>query len=160
MRFFYMTTIVLGLALAAIISCSRDSQLISPTEPSIEHINWVSSSVVYQPLLTKRDYSAVFFLTDWCGWCTKMKQNTLVDPEVIRLLDSAFNSVAVNPDADSMVYHRDSLVTCTQFARIYGITGVPTVVFFDRQGNVLVKAPGYREPVYFIEVLRAVLNAI
>ena len=84
----------------------------------------------------------VEFVTDWCGWCRRMEQETFSDAEVRRSLRGM---VALKLDAE-----REG----RELALRYGVTSYPTVVFVDSQGNEVERILGYHPPRQFLELLQ------
>ncbi len=131
----------------------------SPNEPEPTDtipITWVSSSVVYDTLIDKKDHSLIYFGAEWCGWCQKLEHETFVNPTVGLLIDESFNAVKINVDADSTVICHGATLTCSELAEMYGATALPTVVFFDRRGQPVGSVVGYRPAGDFAAILRTV----
>ncbi|MDD5440305.1 MAG: thioredoxin family protein [Candidatus Omnitrophica bacterium] len=84
------------------------------------------------------------FYTDWCGWCKKLDQDVYTDAAVNRLAER-FVCVKVNCQTDKQAPSR------------YGVTGYPTIIFFDALGNVQEKVIGYRARQDFINIMNGVL---
>lgn len=47
----------------------------------------------------------LFFHTQYCGWCTKMKKTTLKDPKVIEHITKNYIFVSLDRDKDSFPEH-------------------------------------------------------
>jgi thioredoxin-related protein len=93
-------------------------------------------------LLANKNNSKVilFFHADYCGYCTKMEQQTLADATVKDKLNSyVFYSVDTQKEA---------AVTSK-----YGITGIPATKMIDGKENVLKSATGFQTVEKFLKFL-------
>jgi thioredoxin:protein disulfide reductase len=66
------------------------------------------------------------FYADWCGPCVVMEKDVFKDPEVVRL---SRHFAALRVDLTTRQSSHQEVLTR------YGIRGVPTVVFLDREGR-------------------------
>lgn len=85
------------------------------------------------------------FSTSWCGWCVKLDKETFSDPRVIELAGSF---VCLKIDADKNA----------ALAAKYRISGYPTVLFLNPQGNKIAGGPGFRDADTMLGEMRSVLN--
>lgn len=104
-------------------------------------IYFVSTSFVTQPGIVWQPYSdtlkeqaqqsnkpvMVDFSAAWCGPCKQLKKVTFTDPAVVR---QAQNFMTLEVDLTSA-----EDLSNRKLAKDFSIKGVPTVVFFDRQGR-------------------------
>lgn len=149
---------ILLLSLAA---CGGDKSVSSDDPPVYTELQWVGTEVVYRDTPGKKDVSIVFVLADWCGWCRRLKQETLADTTVIRMLGMWYNIVNLNPDLDTMVVCGDSMVTCRQMARdVFDVGGVPTMVFLQRNGTIIGPMVGYRDAAQFAGELERLRDGV
>jgi thioredoxin-related protein len=161
-RYWLLPAILIVLAGAVVISCSGKKSTDPKTEPEPEPtadtvLNWVGTNVVYHEAVGKHDLSIIFVLAEWCGWCRRMKTETLADSTVIHMLNESFNIVHVNPDVDSMVVYRDSTVSCGDLAgAVYGVRAYPAMLFFTRNGDMIDRRLGYRPAAGFLSLLDSV----
>lgn len=79
--------------------------------------------------------------SDWCGWCKKLDQEVLSQPEFARAVGSKFVFIKLdfpmNHDGDAQAQKN------AQLKQQYGVTGFPTVVLLDSKGNFIAET-GYR----------------
>lgn len=150
--------VILILSLAA---CGGDKSVTNDDPPVYTELQWVGTEVVYRDTPGKKDVSIVFVLADWCGWCQKMKNETLTDTTIIRMLGSWYNIVNLNPDLDTMVVCGGSMVTCRQMARdVFDVGGVPTMVFLQRDGTIIGPLIGYRDATQFAGELERLRDGV
>ncbi len=143
-------------------SCSSKNPAEPVEEPgAFTELNWVGTSVVYHEAAGKRDVSIIFVMADWCGWCKRLKNESLTDTTVIRILGESYNIVYLNPDADSSVICGDSTVTChVMTSEILDVRGFPTLVFFNRNGGIIGPVPGYRPVSSMIDLLERMRDGV
>lgn len=83
----------------------------------------------------------VTFVTNWCGYCSKMDRTTWKHPGVIERMADV---VAVRVDAEDS---RDrNGYTGARLAQEFGVDGFPTIVLLDGGGRVISRTGGYQEP--------------
>ena len=84
------------------------------------------------------------FYTDWCGWCKKLDSDTYTDPKV-NAAAAKFICVKINAEREPAL------------AGKYGVSGYPTVIFLDSNGNLLQKIPGFLPPDRFLAAMNRIL---
>lgn len=87
--------------------------------------------------------TAYVFTASWCHYCTKLKQNTLSNPQVQAELAS-LNWKQVDPDVGSG----------RALAQQYGVHGFPTTVVVNPSGGVVKTIVGYNAPNDYLSQLR------
>lgn len=94
------------------------------------------------------------FYADWCHWCKVMDRETFSDPGISSYLRRHYVSVRINTDKrDQKINYKGKQYTPQQFLSLVGGRGLPTVVFMDRDGNLITKIPGFIEKVVFLPLL-------
>lgn len=88
----------------------------------------------------------VDFSGDWCPWCVTMDQ-TIANPEVHALLEQKFHYVKL--DVGNFDKHAECL-------KQYNIRGIPHLIAFDADGNVLKTQGGYAKPADFLATLQKI----
>jgi thiol:disulfide interchange protein DsbD len=68
------------------------------------------------------------FYADWCAPCRELDEVTFHDPQIVKQAKHDFVMIKVDLTRKGNPVHEDLL-------RQYGIKGVPTVVFLDREGD-------------------------
>ncbi|MBU1666891.1 thioredoxin family protein [bacterium] len=143
MRKFLMLLLSLGF-----LSCSdnepTEETTLSKTNnhPSInKSTNLVNNSngVIYSNYAeafktAKAENKAVFilFATEYCRWCTKLKQTTLKDPKIVSRLAKEY--VVLFLDRDKSTYPSK-----------YRVKGVPAVYFTDKNEEIFTSMVGYHK---------------
>ena len=83
------------------------------------------------------------FYTDWCGWCKKLDHSTYSSEELGKYADENIISIKVNAD--------DKGGVGSAFSHKLGITGFPTIVFFDATGKEIHRVVGFKNAPEFIQ---------
>lgn len=91
--------------------------------------------------------------TNWCGWCKKMDREVYGDQRVADYLNKAFISVKLNAESPSTITYRGKQTTETAFAQSFGVSGYPTTLFLEPNGDLITALPGFVAADRFIEVL-------
>ncbi len=95
------------------------------------------------------------FFASWCTFCKKMEKETYSNSDVKKKLDKNYIRVRLRtdePDSDTITY-RNEKMSINQFSRIMGVKGLPTVIFMDKEGNLITAIPGYVEKTVFLPLL-------
>jgi len=92
--------------------------------------------------------------TDWCTWCKKMDSDVYTDKRVIEALNASFVLVKLDAESDKTVHYEGKSLSETEFARMVGVTGYPSTLFFDSTGKPITLLPGYVPAPKFVPVLR------
>ena len=90
----------------------------------------------------------VLVSASWCQWCMVFESEVLHEPEVATTLSSKFELLHVDLDL------------FPEWGDIAGFRGLPSLVFFDRQGRHVLTRSGYRPPDEVIALLTAVFNKL
>jgi thioredoxin-related protein len=88
----------------------------------------------------------VVYETSWCTWCKKLKSTTFADPLVARQINDLVIPVKVDGEGQNEIEFRGTQLTETAFTHNMKVSGYPTTIFFDEEGNELARRPGYMPP--------------
>lgn len=77
----------------------------------------------------------------YCPWCSKFKEKTLTDKDVIKAVNSHFVAVLLNKDKDEMPEDIRARM-------------VPTTFFLDHEGSEIYSTIGYKHPRKFLEDIK------
>ncbi|VEN74022.1 conserved exported hypothetical protein [Candidatus Desulfarcum epimagneticum] len=82
------------------------------------------------------------YYTDWCGYCTKMNQETFPDPGIISYLNRRYISIRVDNDK----------------TRVKGfvVPGVPDTWFLTETGEKIAHQPGFVDSKKLLSILKFV----
>jgi uncharacterized protein YyaL (SSP411 family) len=88
----------------------------------------------------------IYFYAEWCGWCTKLVQETLDNQKIALFLNEQF--VCLKSDIDQN----------PSLAENYQNQIVPTTVFISSNREELGRIEGYLPPEQFLEYTKDILK--
>ena len=93
--------------------------------------------------IAAREKKPIFvdFWAEWCGPCKQMLATTYKDKAVVAR-SKQFVPVLINADEQPALLEK------------FGISGIPTVVFLDAKGKVLLQATGYESGPEFLKTMQ------
>ena len=125
-----------------------------------QKVNWITieKAQELQKKVPKNIIMDVY--TSWCGPCKLMDKYTFQNPDVAKYLNDNFYSVKFNAEGGEKVIfkgrnfknsnYKESLSNSRNsthdFARYLGVSGYPTIVFFDVNSNPIAPITGYLNP--------------
>ncbi|HUN65900.1 MAG TPA: thioredoxin fold domain-containing protein [Bacteroidota bacterium] len=92
--------------------------------------------------------------TDWCGWCKKLDKDVYGDPKVAAYLRDHFVLVKLNPEIKANVSYRDTVYSAAVFAQGFGVSGYPTILFFEPSGEPIDRLGGYVGADKFLPIIK------
>lgn len=92
--------------------------------------------------------------TDWCVWCKRLDKNVYGDPRVADYLNEHYIPVKLNPESKTNITYRDTAYSSGQFAQGFGVTGYPTIIFFEPDGRPIDRLGGYVDANQFLPIIR------
>jgi thioredoxin-like negative regulator of GroEL len=88
----------------------------------------------------------VDFFADWCTWCKRLDSDVYTDPKVVETA-RRFVSVKLNTDTDP---------EGKELAKKHGVTGLPTILFLNGDGQVIGRIGGFRPAAPFRQAMEGV----
>jgi len=92
--------------------------------------------------------------TNWCGWCKRLDADVYSNPEVVAYMKDHFVSVKLNAESATELMYKDTVYSQVQFAKALGVTGYPTIAFFDSKGDLITKLGGYVAADRFLPIVK------
>ena len=92
--------------------------------------------------------------TNWCGWCKRLDADVYSNPDVVAYMKEHYVSVKLNAESAAEVRYKDTTYTQVKFAQALGVTGYPTIAFFDSNGNLITKLGGYVAADRFLPIVK------
>lgn len=87
-----------------------------------------------------------YFTSKSCGACKYMEQNTFADPVIRERLERGWVVVRIYTNYTNKTgTYKGKTKTYAELARMMRVVGVPSFVFFDRDGKPVQKATGARD---------------
>jgi len=96
----------------------------------------------------------VDFFTDWCVWCKQLDKNVYGDPKISGYLSEHYITIKLNPEVKATVTYMDTAYSADQFAAAFGVTGYPTIIFFEPDGKPIDRLGGYVDADHFLPIIR------
>ena len=115
------TSMVVTQTSNAPVSHKRDKPFVS-----IHNMNEVKEKLALAKRIKKP--MIIYFYTDYCSLCKKMKATTYKSEKIQRMLDEHFVAIALN------MSHRSN-EKMLEVKKHFGIFGTPGFVFFDSEGE-------------------------
>ncbi len=100
----------------------------------------------------------VFFYQDGCPYCKKLLQDNLGQRDIAEKTRKNFDVVTLNIWGDREVSFGDIQTTEKEFAAHLKVMYTPTLLFFNEEGKVALRANGYYHPEKFKAALNYVLG--
>jgi thioredoxin-related protein len=116
-------------------------------------VTWMAfSEGIVQAKQTKKKV-LIDVYTDWCGWCKKMDVTTYGDEGVARYLTDHYVTVKLDAESSQKVHYQGTEYTEQELAAAFGISGFPSTVFLQADGEPITVFPGYADPRQFQTVI-------
>jgi len=90
----------------------------------------------------------LYFTTDWCVWCERIREDTYSKPEIKNYIENNFVPFWIDAEKN----------TGPDLKKRYGVAAYPTVVIVNKNGEVIDKVIGYDKPEGYLAKLKNVLS--
>ncbi|MDH5472938.1 MAG: thioredoxin fold domain-containing protein [Gammaproteobacteria bacterium] len=100
----------------------------------------------------------LFFYQDGCPYCKKLFEDNFGQRDIAEKTKNNFDVVAVNLWGDREITLGELTMTEKQFAEKLKVMYTPTLIFFNEQGQAVLRANGYYHPGKFNAALDYVLG--
>lgn len=131
----------------------------------IEHPDWFKESFLnLQDDLAEareagKDGLFLFFSTQGCSYCHLFVATSLSDPRIVARLREHFDTLGLEIFDDAELTAFDGKATrVKQFAVEQGVEFAPTLLFYDREGRLILRLTGYYDPERFDQALDYVIG--
>jgi thioredoxin-related protein len=110
-------------------------------------IQWTPLEEGVRKAAAEGKYVFVSVYTDWCTYCRKLNNVTFRAAPVLAELEKNFQSVRINAESDKPVVWKGRKMSEREVAaREWGVTGYPTMLFFNAKGEVVGSYSAYADP--------------
>ncbi|MBT3702322.1 MAG: thioredoxin fold domain-containing protein [Alphaproteobacteria bacterium] len=93
----------------------------------------------------------VMFHEEGCPWCNKMRERIFPHPKIAKYFSDKFVMIEEDIKGDlELTTPGGELITQKAFARRLRVRGTPTFVFYDTDGKIAARIPGYQDVATFI----------
>lgn len=90
----------------------------------------------------------VDYYTSWCGWCKRLDRDTYSSDELGKYADENIVSLKLNAEDNG---------EGMDLAKKSGISGFPTIIFYNSDGKEIHRVVGYKPaPAFIQEMMKAV----
>jgi len=117
-------------------------------------IKWNDYNTGLNKARQQKKFVLLQFYATWCGYCRKMDQTTFQDSSVKKVMDRWFVPIRVTEKSTNNVTYQGKTMQEDDLLPAYQVTGFPTLVFLDPDGQRLTKLPGYMGPAEFDTMLK------
>ena len=141
----------LALLAAAPVAAQTDASVIPDDAPEwLSMADAMARAQADDKLIVVHNYAA------WCGWCARMDQETYTDDAVQAYLAEHYAATRLDIEGEAVVPFFDHEISMAGLATAFGVSGTPTAVFVDADGELITKMPGYASPETFLAALKYV----
>jgi len=91
---------------------------------------------------------------DWCKWCKKLDAEVYTDSKVASYLNKYYVLIKVNGESNDRLTHKNQRMTEEQLARVFGVTGFPTIIFLDSNAEIIDKLGGFVAADRFLPIIQ------
>ncbi|MFN3597413.1 MAG: thioredoxin family protein [Rubricoccaceae bacterium] len=141
--------------LATSLATSACAQVIPDAGPEWEKLGEASAAAAVDGRLLM-----IYAYASWCGWCTKLEQDVLDQPDVKAYLKDHYHAVALDIESDEEITFQGHTLPMHVFASAVGASATPTTIFVDTDGSLITKLPGFHDAPTFLLALRYVREEI
>ena len=92
--------------------------------------------------------------TDWCGWCKKLDRDVYGSSDVADYLNRQYVIIKLNAESKSKVLFDKTSYTEAELSQAFGVSGYPTILFFDSNGEPLDKLGGFVPANEFLPIIK------
>ena len=129
------------------LSCTDKVQEESPTA-----IQWGDNlEIAFSFALNSNKIIMIDFMAEWCPPCQKMDEETFSNPNIIKKSND-FIPVRIDVDKQPKIANKYN-----GNARKYGGTGIPNILFLDKEKNTIRHIVGFHDPEKLIAIMDSVL---
>jgi thiol:disulfide interchange protein len=125
-----------------------------PSRPSAaEGVVWTRYADGMARAKKLRKPVVVDFYASWCHWCKVMDRTTFADRKVVARLAADYVAVRIDMESPSPITVKGHSLSPQEYAAMLGVTGLPSVAFLSKEGEVVTVVPGYLEADTFLPLL-------
>ncbi len=101
----------------------------------------------------------IFLHKNGCGYCNAMEEFTLDDDEIKKFISLHFIYVSINISQNIDIIFHKTRQSGLEFAKEIGYNFYPTILFLDRDGELLDATVGYKENTEFLQFLHYIRSS-
>ncbi|MCB1181361.1 MAG: thioredoxin family protein [Chlamydiia bacterium] len=141
---FIIATTLISVGMVQAEERQTDKQVTSGTQMKQGELKWYTNYKEAEAVAKKENLPMLLFFTgsDWCGWCKKIDKEIFEQKNFASAVGEKFVFLKLDFPMNSQL-PRDLAEQNAMLKQKYGVTGFPTIVILDAQGNFLAET-GYR----------------
>ena len=89
-----------------------------------------------------------------CGYCERMEKRTFQDDDIKATIEKSFVFIDINIDESSKVLFNNTEYSNKEFVDYFDVDLFPSVLFFDKNREVIYTSRGYRKIKKFRKILK------
>jgi thioredoxin-related protein len=101
----------------------------------------------------EKKHILVFFHMTYCPYCMKMIKNAFSDTVAKKKMEEDFIFIDVNIDDGGLIKYKDFKGNKKEFSKDLAIGYYPTVIFIDKNDEIVYAMKGYRKTETFNQIL-------
>ncbi len=157
----YVILVFAAIGFTAVLSCnaqdhSADNPVADEYAANEGELAWIGFDEGMKRAASENKLILVDVYTDWCHWCKEMDKNVYTNDSIIELIGRNYIPVKLNAESDDVIVFNDESITKRRWTANMGVTGYPTTIFLDSDGEPITLLPGYVEVPLFTDVLQYV----
>lgn len=90
---------------------------------------------------------------DWCKWCKKMDAEVFTNDTIAPYLKKNYVLIKLDGESQEKIKYKGETMTAAAFAQGFGVTGFPTVLFLEPDGEAITKVPGFINAENFLPMI-------
>jgi thioredoxin-related protein len=118
-----------------------------------QSVDWVNLEKAQEQALEAQKKVMIFAEAEWCTYCKRMHKEVFPKPAIQDSLYKYFYPVRVDIESKESIIFNGREYTQQMLSRKFRITSTPTLLFFDKEGEVIGLQPGYLPPDIFSGLL-------
>jgi thioredoxin-related protein len=92
--------------------------------------------------------------TDWCKWCKKLDAEVYSETNISAYLQKKYVTIKLNAESTDSVTYQGKPSTEAELAQAFGVTGYPTIIFLDAEGQPIDKLGGFVNAEQFLPIIK------
>ncbi len=116
-------------------------------------IEWYSFNAGIKKAKSQKKHIVIDMYASWCHWCKVMDKETFEDSEVVKKIKKDYIPIRLDMDSRARIKYQKYNLTPNELSKLFGVQGLPTVVFMDKNGKFIDKLAGFIKPKLFSAIL-------
>lgn len=116
-------------------------------------VQWKSYEEGMKIVRSEKKPAVIDFYASWCHWCVVMEKDTFANAGVVKKLSTEFVPMKIDMESSKPISIHGQSLKPQDFAAMMGVRGLPTIVFVDKNGEIITSIPGYIKADTFLPLL-------